>query len=163
VLWTAPARQSQTFPAILSHGTDMGYLEAFDWVGTRDVTPWLCFAAGARAHDSFGGASLMDRNRSLAAEGAGILIQALGGEISAPTPMRAAMAAIRIDESPTEPQTAAQLRRALAYNFGIGVPVHAFGGNLWLRISAQIYNEIDDYRRCEKAFLAARESLKSHI
>ncbi len=65
LLWTAPARQPCTFPAVLSHGTDEGYTKAFDWIGTRDVTSWLCFdmlqlermkALAARA--------LMQRNRA---------------------------------------------------------------------------------------------------
>lgn len=70
LLWTAPERQAQTLPAVLSHGALDGYLPAFDWIGTRDVTPWLSFAAAARAHDSFGGPDLAARNRRLAAEGA---------------------------------------------------------------------------------------------
>ena len=49
MLWTAPSRQSVTLPVVLSHGAPDGYVAGFDWVGTRDVTPWLCFEAAARA------------------------------------------------------------------------------------------------------------------
>ncbi len=66
VLWTAPARQETTRPAVLSHGTDQGYAAAFDWIGTRDPSPWLCFESAALAHDAFGGRALMARNRELA-------------------------------------------------------------------------------------------------
>ncbi len=34
------------------------------------------------------------------------------------------------------------------------VPVMAFGGRLWARISAQIYNHIGDYRRLADALTA---------
>jgi isopenicillin-N epimerase len=159
ILWTAPSRQPETLPAILSHGTDQGYTEAFDWVGTRDVTPWLSFEAGALAHEAFGGAALMDRNRRLASEGANILAEALNAIPSAPPAMRPAMASLRIGDSAVEPGTADSLRQALVREYGVVAPVHAFDGNLWLRISAQVYNEIDDYFRCADSFLAAAKSL----
>lgn len=159
ILWTAPARQAETLPPILSHGADKGYAEAFDWIGTRDVTPWLCFDAAARAHDAFGGAELMARNRRLAGEAAEAMTAATGARISAPAAMRGAMAAMRVGESHVEPETAASLRRRLAFEHKIALPIHAFEGNLWLRISAQVYNELEDYRRCAKAFLTAAKSL----
>jgi isopenicillin-N epimerase len=151
LLWTAPGRQAETLPAVLSHGTGAGYLPAFDWIGTRDVTPWLSFAAAAQAHDSFGGPGLMARNRELAAWGAALLLEELGARPSAPAAMRAAMAAVVLKDGPLEPQSAQELRRALADQHKIIAPVYEFAGRLWLRISAQIYNEPDDYRRCAAA------------
>ena len=38
LLWTARERQAQTLPTVLSHGAPDGYTQAFDWIGTRDVT-----------------------------------------------------------------------------------------------------------------------------
>jgi isopenicillin-N epimerase len=157
--WTHPSQQANTLPAILSHGTEGGYTAAFDWIGTRDVTPWLCFEAGAKAHDGFGGARLMDRNRQLAAAGAKILSESLGATVSAPPSMRPAMAALSLGEAPTDPHVAPKLRQILAREYGIVVPVHAFAGKIWLRISAQVYNQIDDYQRCAEAFPAAARSL----
>lgn len=152
LLWTAPARQSETRPAVLSHGAKTGYTAAFDWIGTRDVTPWLCFAAAARAHAGFGGAALMARNRALALQAGNNLARALGGTPSAPPEMRGAMAAIAL-EMPSGPglavsltsDLATALRRELASAHGISVPVSVFADRLWLRISAQIYNEAADY------------------
>src|SRR5205085_2558640 len=66
LLWTRTERQAMTRPAVLSHGTDQGYAAAFDWIGTRDPSPWLAFEAAAQAHDGFGGEALMVRNRMLA-------------------------------------------------------------------------------------------------
>ncbi len=159
LLWTAPERQNRTFPAILSHGTGAGYLAAFDWVGTRDVTPWLCFESGAAAHDGFGGGLLMDRNRQLAVEGAAIFGEITGATPAAPAAMRGAMAALDFGNAPTDPNLPPELQRALARRHGIVVPVHGFAGKLWLRISAQVYNEPDDYRRCAEAFRTEAGSL----
>jgi len=159
LLWTHPLRQPETLPAILSHGTEAGYTAAFDWIGTRDVTPWLCFESGTKAHDAFGGAGLMARNRLMAAAGAKILAESLGAHASAPLEMRAAMAALSLGDAPSDPGSALKLRQVLAREYGVVVPVHIFAGKLWLRISAQIYNEIDDYRRCAEALRAAGRSV----
>jgi len=159
LLWTTPSRQSETFPAVLSHGTDKGYSAAFDWIGTRDVTPWLCFEAGARAHDGFGGPSLIEHNRELAKEGVAIIAEALGGVVSAPPAMRAAMASLRFGDLPVDAAAAAALRKSLQQRHQITAPVHAFDGNLWLRISAQVYNESTDYERCAATFRMAAKAL----
>jgi isopenicillin-N epimerase len=151
LLWTHPSRQAVTFPAILSHGTDGGYTAAFDWIGTRDVTPWLCFEVAAHAHDALGGAALMAGNRLLALAGGEILAESLGATASAPPQMRAAMAALSFGDAPADIETATRLRRTLVQQFGVVLPVYAFAGKIWLRISAQTYNRIDDYRRCANA------------
>jgi isopenicillin-N epimerase len=161
LLWTAPGRQSLTLPAILSHGAEAGYGPAFDWIGTRDVTPWLCFAAAAEAHDSFGGAGLIARNLGLAEQGAAIFEAALGARPAAPAEMRAAMAAMMLRESVNAPEEPAAFRRALAGKYRVIAPVYAFAGALWLRISAQIYNEPDDYRRCAAACLELLDDFPS--
>ena len=111
LLWTAPARQAETLPAILSHGTDGGYTAAFDWIGTRDVTPWLCFNAAAEAHAAFGGDQLMERNRLLARLGADVLIDSLGATASVPPQMRPAMAALSFGDAPADTALPHEMRR----------------------------------------------------
>jgi isopenicillin-N epimerase len=150
LLWTAPERQSQTLPVVLSHGSDAGYTAAFDWVGTRDATPWLSFAAAKAAHDHFGGDALMRRNTVLAAEAADLLCNALDATPAAPPEMRAAMAALCLGQFADAENRALALRRDL-HRAGFVVPVSAAGDILYLRVSAQTYNEIEDYERCAEA------------
>ncbi len=147
LLWTAPSRQDVTRPAVLSHGTDQGYTAAFDWVGTRDPSPWLCFETAALAHDGFGGADLMERNVLLAAQAARELSSALRAQAMAPESMRAAMATLTLENCPATEQMAAMIRQSLSESHRIMVPIHAFGGRLCFRISAQIYNSPEDYQR----------------
>lgn len=145
LLWTAPERQARTRPAVLSHGTDQGYIEAFDWIGTRDPTPWLCFEAAARVHDDFGGSRLMAENRALAAFGARTLSSALGACATAPEALRGAMASLILEGASPSREAADVLRRALWEEHRITVPVHFFADRLCLRISAQTYNKPEDY------------------
>jgi isopenicillin-N epimerase len=151
VLWTRPEWQTVTRPAVLSHGTDQGYAEAFDWIGTRDPSPWLSFEAAALAHDGFGGEALMAGNRSRAAEGAEEIAAALSAKIAGPAAMRGSMAALLLRVNYDSLEGAAAYRRKLASEHRIMVPVYVFAGALWLRISAQIYNAPDDYHRLSTA------------
>jgi isopenicillin-N epimerase len=161
LLWTHPSRQEITRPAVLSHGTEQGYIQAFDWIGTRDTTPWLSFDASSRAHEMLGGASLIARNQALAAEAAELLADSLSAPISAPASMRGAMASLCLDPLGGDPEAARLLRLALRKT-GIVAPVSAFAGGLWIRISAQIYNEIGDYRRCARTLAELRPARDSH-
>ncbi|MBI3676800.1 MAG: aminotransferase class V-fold PLP-dependent enzyme [Proteobacteria bacterium] len=151
LLWTSPARQAVTSPAVLSWGSDQGYTAAFDWIGTRDVTPWLCFEAAAAAHDGFGGADLMVRNRRLANDACLYLIENTNRKPSSGMSQRGAMAAIAIAPAPTDADAPAQLRRRLARDYGIVAPLTAFADRLWLRISVQLYNEWSDYEALRAA------------
>jgi isopenicillin-N epimerase len=156
LLWTAPSRQAQTFPAVLSHGTDEGYTEAFDWIGTRDVTPWLCFEISANTHEGLGGVELVRRNRALASEGAALIAERLGAVMTVPAALRGAMAAIPVGLAPPKADVAKQMRRSLTAEYGVVAPIYDFGGLIWVRVSAQIYNQLDDYRRCSEALIKLR-------
>ncbi len=146
ILWTAPAHREETHPCVTSHGWGAGYTAEFDWTGTRDPSPWLCFGVAAKAHDGFGGAGLMARNRALAKEAGDILSGRLHATPAANPAMQCAMTALLLAPHGT-PEEALMLRRRLAREHGIEVPVFVFDGALWLRISAQIYNEKGDYER----------------
>lgn len=149
LLWTSRQWQQITRPAVLSHGTDHGYSAAFDWVGTRDVTPWLSLAAAAAAYETFGGAALRDQNRRLAADAADILRTAIGGTPSAPPDMRAAMVSLCFP-CDRAAEKAALIRAALRER-GVIIAATGFGAVLCLRFSAQIYNQDFDYCRCADA------------
>ena len=41
VLWVSPGRQEGLHPPVVSWGLDKGMTAEFDWVGTRDPTPYL--------------------------------------------------------------------------------------------------------------------------
>jgi isopenicillin-N epimerase len=151
ILWTRPERQAVTRPAVLSHGTDQGYTEAFDWIGTRDPSPWLSFEAAALAHDGFGGEALMADNRGLAAKGAEEIAAALSAKIAGAAAMRVSMAALLLRVNYDSVDGAAVYRRKLAAEHRIMAPIYVFAGALWLRVSAQIYNTPEDYGRLATA------------
>lgn len=155
LLWTAPERQAQTLPVVLSHGSPEGYTQAFDWIGTRDPTAWLCFEAALHFHDARGGESLMARNRKLAAAAGDMLARRLGLQISAPESMRGAMTCLTLRPSPLTASHTGSLIHRLRECCSAVLPVHLFEDALCIRISAQIYNEMADYDVLADAFPAA--------
>jgi isopenicillin-N epimerase len=156
-LWTRPDRQSATHPPVISHGYGAGYRAEFDWVGTRDPSPWLAAGAAIDFWRSMGGEALMARNRALAAEAAAMLERRLGAAPAAPPAMRAAMQTIELRQhGPATLENAKRLNLRLADAHGVVVPVIVFADRLWIRISAQIFNELADYERLATALDAER-------
>ena len=155
VLWARPERVAALHPTVISHGYGEGLAAEFGWTGTRDVTAFLSVPAAIAFHRRLGGPTLMEGNRRLQANAAALLADAWGTEIAALPEQRWAMAAIRI---PTDARAgdavARRLHERLLKRHRIQVPVYAFKGALWLRVSAQAYNESGEYRRLADAVRA---------
>ncbi len=127
----------------------------FDWTGTDDPTAHLCIPAAVEFLESLlpgGLPALMARNRALALEGRRILCEALGCEPPCPESMVGSMASMPLPdglpEPPRSPLYTDPLQDRLLLEHGIEVPVVPWPAppKRLLRISAQAYNEPDDYR-----------------
>lgn len=146
-LWAAPDRQADLHPVTISHGYGNGFLAEFDWTGTRDFSAFLAVDAAIAFHERLGGAGLRARNAALAAEAATLVAQRLNTSTAAVAPFLGAMGLVRLPvDGPATLQDAQALRSRLL-DERTDVPVFAQSGALWLRLSAQAYNELDDYRR----------------
>ena len=138
-LWVAPAQQAALHPTVISHGFGSGYLQEFDWTGTRDPSAALSVPAALDFHTRLGGAALRAHNRALAAQGAALVAQRLNTDTVATA---GAMGLVRL---PWNGPPLALRARLLAA--GTDAPVHAIGGVNWLRLSAFAYNELEDFAR----------------
>jgi isopenicillin-N epimerase len=156
-LWARRDRQAGLHPTTISHGLDQGFLTEFDWVGTRDPSAWLATGAALAFYRRLGGSAIRAHNHALANEAASLLSEALGGEEGQSAELRGSMATVRLARFDGQDRPAAlALNDRLWREHGIEVPIIPFGGSLWVRISAQIYNEMGDYRRLADALLALR-------
>jgi isopenicillin-N epimerase len=145
-LWARPDRQDGLHPVTISHGYGKGYLAEFDWTGTRDPSAYLAVETAIDFHRRLGGPELRARNMALAREAADVLAQRLNMDIGADAPVASAMAVIRLPISGEATRERSQsLRLQLLDDFRTDAPLHALDGSIWVRISAQAYNEIDDY------------------
>ena len=152
VIWVAPARRADLHPTVISHPYGVGFPGEFDYVGTRDPTPWLTAPAALDWLDAQGTDAVRAHNDALARDMADMLAEAWGTEIAAAPAHRAAMAAIRLPRSGAIDWPASRgMTRKLISQHKVVAPVMAPDGRLWVRISAQIYNEPADYERLAAA------------
>jgi isopenicillin-N epimerase len=154
-LWARKEVQADLHPTVISHGFEQGFANEFDWTGTRDPTAWLSIPAALAFYRSMGDGAVRARNHGLAVAAAALLAQRWGTETGAPEDMLGAMAAIRLPgQRPATAEAAHALNNVLWEQHRIEVPVMAIGPHLWLRISAQIYNDLTDYERLAAAIVS---------
>jgi isopenicillin-N epimerase len=152
-------RRSTIRPTSISHGanaerTDRSrfHLE-FDWTGTFDPTGWLSVPESLRVVGGLipgGWPAVRQRNHDLALRGRDILCQRLGICHPAPDAILGSMAAIPL---PRGTSTAAYslygdpLQDILLEKYAIEVPVVPWPASprRVLRISAQLYNAVEEY------------------
>lgn len=151
-LWTSPQRQPETHPTVISHGLGSGYCNEFDWTGTRDFSAWLAVTEAIAFARQLGVSQIYDHNHNLAVWAAQLLIHAWGGQTTTPSNMIGAMTTIQI---PTRKNIYSdrELHNYLWEFHHIEVPIIPFANSLWVRISAQIYNEPSEYRLLAEALL----------
>ncbi|MBI3514969.1 MAG: aminotransferase class V-fold PLP-dependent enzyme [Proteobacteria bacterium] len=148
-------RRDGVHPLVISHGVDNGLHAAFDWPGTRDFTAWLAVPDGIAFHRSHDSEALRTHNCRLAAAMAAELATRWGTGPAVPPSMLGSMATVRLPfADAATPEAALRVHDRLIDDHGVEVPVWAIGEALWLRISAQIYNEPADYRRLADAVAA---------
>ena len=80
----------------ISHGWGKGYLEEFDWTGTRDPSAYLATGVAIDFHVRLGGEALMARNIALAAEATSLLARRLNTEPGATGAMAGSMGMVRL-------------------------------------------------------------------
>ncbi len=173
VLHVREDRRDRIRPLVTSHGrndprTDRSRLrKEFDWQGTPDPTPFLALPEAIRvvgALDPGGWPGLMAANRAMALAARERLQAALGVEPIAPDELIGSMAAVRLPTLTTDAEAAA-LNLALSDEHRIEVPITGWPvrgaratatdspTSVFVRVSAQRYNEPDDYDRLIEAFL----------
>jgi isopenicillin-N epimerase len=165
-LYVRPDRQGQIQPLSISHGLSAPAADGaarfralFEWTGTRDFTPWLCFSKSLDVLSALvpgGLEGLRACNHELAVKGRAVLLDAL--QLSAPCPeaLLGSMASVPLPDSPAPPalwRGLDPLQRHLREEHRIEVPVMAWPKHpkRLLRISAQAYNTLDQYQRLAEA------------
>jgi isopenicillin-N epimerase len=152
ILWAAPARQRDVHPPVISWGLDQGFTAEFDWVGTRDMSAWLAAPAGFDFLQQLGIDRVWKHNHELAWTGAQYLADRWGTSVGYRESDIGFMATVPLPPAAgSKVADAARLRDALLMKDRIEVQLHAAHGRLWTRISAQVYNDMDDIERLGQA------------
>ena len=159
ILWAAPERQAALHPGVISWGiTNDDWLQEFEWTGTRDPSPWLAAPAGLDfMRDVLGVEAMREWNHDLAWRSALRLGERWGRPWTMPEAMVGCMVTVPLPSrlGAGDADRAQKLRDALLFEHRIEAPVIARGGELWARLSMQVYNDDDDVER----FAVAVESI----
>jgi isopenicillin-N epimerase len=151
-LWARPTHHEWLHPPVMSWGLDLGFTAEFDWVGTRDPSPFLAAPEGFRLLEAFGAERVRAYNHDLAWHAARHLARTWHTTLTTPESMIGTMATIALPAAfGSTPEAAARLRDALLFEDQIEVQLHAWRDRLWVRVSAQIYNDLADIDRLAHA------------
>ncbi len=168
-LWVGERHRGGVNPLVISHGWNANrgrprLFEMFDWTGTDDPTAILSIPEAIRVVGGFvagGWPAIRRRNRELALEGRDLLCESLGTEPAASDDLIGSMATIELpDRGPrtagsllpdadasTVPGSTHPLTALLRRRCRVEVPILVFprAPGRVLRISAHLYNDVDDY------------------
>jgi isopenicillin-N epimerase len=152
ILWARPEHQATLHHPIVSWGSGGGFHAEFEHHATNDPTSYLAAPEGIALLREWGFDAVLAYMHGLAREAALVLTERWGTTIDVPLDMFGAMVTVPLpDASGTTADDAARLRLALLVDDRIEVPIHAWHGRLWTRVSAQIYNDGSDIVRLADA------------
>jgi isopenicillin-N epimerase len=162
-LYVERSRQAEIRPTTISHGansrrTDRSRFQIeFGWMGTRDLSAFLCVPAALRFMAGLlpgGWPEIMARNHALAVAGRKALCEALAIREPAPREMLAGLASVPLPDAPPEergslPLMLDPLQDRLRFQHQIEVPILPWPAApaRVLRVSAQLYNSLPQYER----------------
>jgi isopenicillin-N epimerase len=157
-LWTTPERQAYLRPTTISHFIADGYVPAFDWPGTKDFTPYLSIPAALEYRALYGEQRIRSYCNSLAYDAGQHVAKELGTRTGIPRNMAAAMMTIALPDGygPPKQDNANALRDLIRRTHNLEIDIQAFERKLWLRLSAYIYNDMEDADRLVHAIKAVK-------
>ena len=152
VLWAREERLSDVHPVTISWGSGNGFEAEFDLLGTRDPAPYLTAPFAMDLWNEWGGHAIIEHNHSLAWEGAHHIADAIGSAVYAPRDMVGPMVAVPLPlRAGTTKAAGVALQRTLLLEDHIECAVNLVHGQLYVRVSAQIYNDSSDFDKLADA------------
>jgi isopenicillin-N epimerase len=144
-------RQAGLHPNVISHGLAAGFHAEFDWTGTFDPTPWLCIPHAIKFIGGLlpgGWPQVMAANRALTLQARALLLKACAGDLPCPESMIGSMASIPLPiPEAGSPADGLDHRGLHAWFRERGVETWLYAQPVpLLRISAQLYNHLDQFR-----------------
>ncbi len=160
-------------PLVVSWEQSLGFPRAQEFAGTLDYTPWLAAPAGVHLLRTLDAERVRAHNADLVEEGQRLVAASVAALWPGPATAAPARALLELAREgrlgdppvsmrvvPLPPDVAADraaavdLRTRLATEHGVEVALDVWRGLPLLRLSAQIYNQIEDFDRLCRALAA---------
>ncbi len=160
ILWASPEQQAHLHPTVISWGLGNGMAAEFDLTGTRDPSPWLTAPFAIDMMRGFGIERVQAYNHDLAWQAAHYLAEHWGIEFTVPRSAVPTMVAVPVTPQRGYTQEQArELKDRLLFDEKVEIAAYAHHGAIIARVSAQIYNDMDDVDRLARAVLKHRPTL----
>lgn len=166
ILHVAPEHQDWVDPLVISHGYGTDFPSGFYWSGLSDFSSWLALDEAIAFWELVGLQPARLYCQYLVLDAAEMLGEAWGTGLGIPAELMGPMALV---ELPTLSALGGGGGEGYAYEHAeavqnalfrrrIEVPVKALSGRLYVRISAHIYNVIEEYEVLRDAILEIKAS-----
>jgi len=146
ILWVARDKQHLIHPNVISdEGKGLSFFQLqFSYTGTKDYSAFLAMSAALEFREALGGdARILDYVSTLAVEGGQRLAEALGTE---PMPT-GGLAMVNVPLPPQVAMSCCDMKTAqrVLLKHRTFVPFYLWQGQCFVRVSAQVYNEVSDF------------------
>ncbi len=159
IMYVAPHLQQNFYPLVISHYNDMNegstkhWSNQFFWDGTHDYSSYLCIKDAIETMPSIIEGTWTDiqkQNRELVLKAGKYIANKLQAEVPVPDTMVGSILNIPLPDGnipSTKFHTNTVLQNILFKKYNIEAPIFNFPAapKQWLRISAQLYNSIEQY------------------
>lgn len=149
-IYASQAGARQLHPTTVSNLYGSGFPGEFDWQGTRDYSAWLSVTAALDFLKAIGVERYRDYLRQQTALAARLLGECWKAALPAPPGAFAAMVTlpfnVRLQQANRATEEDARHWHDVLWNEHlIEAPVFALNQRLWIRLSAQVYNDASDF------------------
>ncbi|CAG8458597.1 17606_t:CDS:2 [Funneliformis caledonium] len=158
ILYVPYKHQKKVHPAVTSPFTIYGFIPEFSWTGTQDFrqddffflfSPYLTIHAALEFREKIGGEEKI-RNycKKLAIEGGNKIASILGTEIIGPESVIQNMVNIRLPIPVSNKEFSDRKFMNLMFNnYNFAVAIFEHNGHWYIRASAQIYTDMEDFEK----------------
>jgi isopenicillin-N epimerase len=152
ILWARPEHQAALHHPIASWGAGKGFHAEFEHTATLDPTSYLAAPEGIALLREWDFDAVLAYMHGLAVEAGAELSECWGTTLDGSHDMIGSMITVPLPEAAgSTTAEAGSLRLALLVEDRIEVPIHAWRGRLWTRVSCQVYNDRSDIDRLADA------------
>lgn len=151
VLFADEGARRSLRPLVTSHSYLNDYFSRFGWTGTHDPTAYLAVPSAIELFATVGWDEVRRRNADLAEEGRQVVATAFDTDRLVPRDRAAAMTLVHVPPMVGDRVALLDLQNRFYAESSIEVPFVAWNGQSYLRLSAQLYNRIEQYERLAEA------------
>jgi len=155
-LYVKKELQHLIHPAVISGSYQDTFKAQFEWIGTRDYSPYLAVEAALDFRNYIGDVTYRNYTDTLCRDVANFLIKRWNTSSPIPLTMSASLINIGLPCNVRTPEcydwNLGTLSATLQQTYNIWASIYSIGTTRYIRISCQVYNEFLEYSRFADVF-----------